>query len=91
MQVEFYSSFDKDISKVKLQSVKDSIAKQIISVENCESLADFIQLPNVTKLVGHIDCYRIKFGDYRIGVRVVNNVVHFARFGTRANIYSLFP
>jgi len=91
MQVEFHKNFDKDIAKIKLKSVRDAVAEQIIAVEECKSFAEFIQLPDVTKLVGHVDCYRIKFGNYRIGIKIVDNVVHFARFGIRSKIYKIFP
>jgi len=91
MQVEFYSSFDKDIAKIKQKSVADAVEEQIEAVEECRTLAEFIRLPSVTKLVSHKDYYRIKFGNYRIGVKVVDNVVHFARFGTRSKIYKVFP
>ncbi len=91
MQVRYYKSFEKDISKIKLKSVADEVEKRIISVKKCESLVDFIQLPGVTKMVGYTDFYRIKFGNYRIGVRIADNVVYFARFGIRSNIYKIFP
>jgi len=91
MQVDYKKKFEKDISKIRLQSVSDEVLKNILAVKECQSLVDFINLPNVTKLVGYDNCYRIKFGDYRIGVEVVDDVIHFSRFGTRSKIYDIFP
>jgi mRNA interferase RelE/StbE len=91
MQVEFKSKFEKDIAEIKLKSVADSVERQIEIVENCKSVVEFIRHSNVTKMVGHVDCYRIKFGDYRIGVKIVGNVVYFVRFGIRSTIYKIFP
>ena len=91
MQVKYHQKFDRDISKIRQQSVADEVAKQITEVKKCKTFIDFVRLPNVTKLVGHDDFYRIKFGDYRIGVKVVDNFVCFSRFGTRSKIYKIFP
>jgi len=91
MQVKYLKKFDKDIAKIRLQSVADEVAAQIKAVKECSSLVEFIRLPNVKKLVGHVDCYRIKFGDYRIGVKVIDNIIYFARFATRTAIYRIFP
>jgi hypothetical protein len=63
MQVKYLKNFEKDIAKIRSQSVSDEVFQQIAAIKECKSLVDFIRLPNVTKLVGHIDCYRIKFGD----------------------------
>jgi len=91
VKVKYRKNFEKDISKIRQQFVFDEIFRQITAVKECKSLVDFIRLPGVTKLVGHTDCYRIKFGDYRIGIKVIDNIIHFARFGTRSNIYKVFP
>ena len=91
MQVKYRKTFEKEISKVRLQSVLEEIGEHIKVVKECKTLLEFTQLPAVTKLVGHKGYYRIKFGDYRIGVKVVDNVIHFVRFGIRSKIYNIFP
>jgi mRNA interferase RelE/StbE len=42
-------------------------------------------------LKGHKFAYRIKIGDYRIGIFVESKVVEMARFEHRKDIYKVFP
>lgn len=43
------------------------------------------------KLKGYKNVYRIKVGDYRIGVFIENDVVEFACVVHRKDIYRIFP
>ena len=43
------------------------------------------------KLKGYKSYYRIKIGDYRIGVEIENDVIDFILISHRKNIYNLFP
>ncbi len=49
MKAEFLKSFDKDISKVSLQKVKDNIAEVIENVENAINKTD---IEGIKKLKG---------------------------------------
>ena len=48
-------------------------------------------VPGVKKLSGFNDAFRIRSGNYRIGVFVDGKVVQFARVAHRKDIYKLFP
>jgi mRNA interferase RelE/StbE len=48
-------------------------------------------IPNIKKLRGHSSAYRIKLGDYRIGLFIEENTVIFAAFEHRKDIYNKFP
>jgi mRNA-degrading endonuclease RelE of RelBE toxin-antitoxin system len=48
-------------------------------------------IANLKKLKGHLTAYRIRSGDYRIGIFIENKVVIFACFAHRKDIYNEFP
>ncbi|MBO0936790.1 type II toxin-antitoxin system RelE/ParE family toxin [Fibrella sp. HMF5335] len=88
MKATFLSQFEKDIEKIRMQLVKDSIAEAIEQVEQADKLTD---IPNLKKLKGFKTAYRIRIGDYRIGVFIVGNAVEFVRVVHRREVYKFFP
>lgn len=88
MKTEFKSSFVKDLKKVKSGDLKRRLLEVIERVENCQSL---LEIENVKKLQGAKDYYRIRIGEYRLGLKVENNVVLFIRFLDRKDICRYFP
>jgi len=88
MKVEFKKSFLKGLKKLKNKNLKNSIADYIIQVESAENTT---HIKNLKKLSGYDVYYRIRVGDYRIGVKVENEVVYFVAFDHRKNIYRTFP
>ena len=88
MQVEFLEKFGKDLDKVNQPFVKKALQKTIIRIEQVGNLNE---IPHVKKLAGHKSAYRIRVGDYRIGIFVDGNKVQFARVTNRKDIYKVFP
>lgn len=88
MKAEFLKQFYKDLNKITLQSTLDDI---IASVKNVEEAASMREIKNFKRLKGYKNVYRIKVGDYRIGVFIENDVVEFARIVHRKDIYRVFP
>jgi mRNA interferase RelE/StbE len=76
MIVLFDKSFSKSIDKIREEKVKERILKIIISVEKA----------------GWLNYYRIKSGDYRIGIELENiTTVRFIIISHRKDIYRNFP
>jgi mRNA interferase RelE/StbE len=88
MKTVFLSEFGRDIAKIRLQAVKDDIAAIIEQVETAQNLTD---LANLKKLKGFKTAYRLRSGDYRIGIFIENDTVEFARVVHRKDIYKVFP
>ncbi|MDO8929235.1 MAG: type II toxin-antitoxin system RelE/ParE family toxin [Bacteroidota bacterium] len=88
MKTEFLKQFYKDLDKITLQSTLDDINSSIINVEEAVSVRE---ITNLKKLTGYKNAYRIKIGNYRIGVFIENNIVEFARVIHRKDIYRVFP
>lgn len=88
MKTEFLKQFYKDLDKITWQSSFVDITSIIKNVETAVSLRD---IKNLKKLKGYKNVFRIKVGDYRIGIFVENNIVEFARVVHRKDIYRVFP
>jgi mRNA-degrading endonuclease RelE of RelBE toxin-antitoxin system len=88
MTVEYLKQFSKDLLKVKDESLKDDLFNTIIALKNVETLDG---LPNIKKLKGYQNAYRIRIGKYRLGFYFEVEVIELARFAKREDIYKLFP
>ncbi len=88
MKVDFSKAFKKDIAKLSNQGLKQKLKRVIIRLENEKSLRT---VPNCIKVQNHSSAYRIRIGDYRLGVYYENNNIQIARFVKRNDIYKLFP
>jgi mRNA interferase RelE/StbE len=88
MKVEFLKNFSKDLDSINQKSVKQSLIR---TIELLEKVTDFNSVPNVKKLKGFRNAYRIRIGDYRLGLFVEGSTVLLARFLHRKDIYKLFP
>jgi mRNA interferase RelE/StbE len=90
MIVEFDKSFEKSLNKVHDNTILRRLKRIIIQIENSPSLSP---IPNLIKLTGYSSYYRIRIGDYRIGIELINtNTVRFVIIvAHRKNIYKIFP
>jgi len=68
--------------------VKRQLLEVISEVENSQNLSE---IEHVKKLRGAENYYRIRIGDYRLGLKVENNIVIFVRCLDRKDIYRYFP
>ncbi len=88
MITKFTGRFYKDLDKLNRASVKKDI---LDIIENVEKATYISEIHNIKRLQGHPNAYRIRSGDYRIGLFVENNVIEFARVAHRKDIYKIFP
>lgn len=88
MKVRFKESFARDLRNLKDKALLDRIRALIESVEKAESLAD---VAGLKKLRGGGTHYRIRVGDYRVGLAVEEDVVAFVRVLHRREVYRYFP
>lgn len=87
MRTEFLKQFYKDLDKLP-KSVNNDVAD---AIENVEATTRTTEIKNLKKLTGYKHAYRIKIGDYRIGVYIENGIVEFARVARRKDVYRIFP
>lgn len=88
MIVEVNKKFLKDLLKV---SKPQQIQIEQLVFEESEKLDNIEEAGVFEKLKGYSDYYRIRFGDYRVGVQVIGNTIIFERVLHRKEIYRYFP
>lgn len=88
MRVEFRRSFLRDLKKIKDKNLKQRVRDVIHLVEEADSLG---ALQNLRKLRGSNHYYRIRIGDYRVGLLLEDDTAIFIRFLHRRDIYRYFP
>ena len=88
MDVRFEASFEKDLKKVKDKKLLKRVIEAIDEVKKAQDLGD---VKSLSKLKGYKTFYRIRLGEYRIGLDVVEDKVIFTRILHRKDIYKYFP
>ena len=88
MKVEFRDSFAKDLKGVKEKGLLQRIREVIEAIENANSL---VEVSNLKKLKGGGNYFRVRVGDYRVGIVLENDTIIFVRFLNRKDIYKYFP
>jgi len=89
MKVEFDKSFLKSLDKINDTNLLRKIESIILSCENASQLSD---IPNIKKLTGFSNYFRIRTGSYRIGIEMLNStVLRFIIITHRKDIYKKFP
>ena len=88
MKIDFKKSFPKDLRKINDKNILKKVKDVIDTIENSPSL---MEIKNVKQLTSGEKYYRIRIGDYRIGLKLENEVVVFVRFLHRREIYRYFP
>ena len=84
----FESSFLKDIKKVDNAEIANKLQNIIKQIKSSESIKDIFHL---RKLKSYKSYYRIRVGDYRLGLKIESNTVVIIRFLHRKDIYKVFP
>ncbi len=88
MKIVYLKSFLKDIQKIKDPKLARKVEQLILEIKAADSLDD---LSNVKKMKGYSVAFRIRVGDYRMGIYKETEVVELARFLKRNDIYKVFP
>lgn len=89
MRIEFRKSFTKDLKKRKSdKSLLEQVKQIILEVEEAQ---DIHKIKNLKKLKAQGNHYRIRLGDFRLGLVIEGDITRFVRFLPRGNIYKYFP
>lgn len=88
MKTAFRKSFTRDLKRIKDQALLARVREIIESVEQATTLQ---AISDLKKMTGTDQFYRIRVGDYRIGVAVEKDVVEFVRCLPRRDLYRYFP
>lgn len=89
MKIEIDKSFIKSLNKLNLPDIKPKIETILKEIEKAQSLSEIKQ---IKKLKGYKNYYRIKSGDYRIGIESIDSeTILLILISHLKDIYKRFP
>jgi len=88
MKVTVSKKCQKDIEAISDRKLAVQILNEIERLEQCTSLDG---LPNLKRMKGASDYYRLRIGNYRLGFRQDGDATTLLRFMHRKEIYRYFP
>lgn len=87
MNFELDKKFISDVHNLPT-NIKIRVSSVVQSIQEASNLS---QISNVKKLAGAPKTYRIRVGDYRIGLYFENETIILARCLPRKDMYRYFP
>lgn len=88
MIVAFRRSFVKDTKALNDPKIRKRLEQVILEVESATHLGE---VSGVLAMTGFPNAFRIRLGNYRIGIVRNGVAVEFVRFLDRKDIYKYFP
>ncbi|TDG35267.1 type II toxin-antitoxin system RelE/ParE family toxin [Pedobacter changchengzhani] len=88
MTINYNKKFLKDLASIPK---KDRNKIEFFAFEEISKFSNSSLLLNLEKLTGFNQYYKIRFGNYRIGIKLIDEVLTFERVLHRKEIYKLFP
>lgn len=88
MQVITTRQFEKDAEKELSKKLQLQLADIIEQIQQTDQL---MEIPNLKRMKGYKNAYRIRFGEYRIGFLFESNTIKLSRVMNRKEIYRYFP
>ena len=89
MKIRIDKSFDRDVDRIKNKKTLRKLQDFISLIEKARSIHE---IPHGKKIRGYTSLYRIRIGDYRMGIEVKSNdEAVLLRFLHRKEIYRYFP
>lgn len=89
MKIRYTKRFSKDLDSI----VHDTkLRKRLLLVlEKLRQMVSLAEMNDVRKIQGYEEYYRIRIGDYRLGVKVTKDWIEMLRFLHRKDICKKFP
>ena len=84
MNVSFDKSFYKRLEKIKDKALLQKIKLVILQAE---AAVEIQHIPHIRKMEGFKTFYRIRIGEYRIGVELKKDTIWFITIAHRKDIY----
>jgi mRNA interferase RelE/StbE len=88
VNVAFEASFARDLKRIRDRQLLRRVQQAIEAIKVAPNVA---AMPDLVKMQGYDTFYRVRLGDYRMGIEIVEDKVIFARFLHRKDVYKYFP
>ena len=89
LDVEYAETFLKDLKALKSTPHYHKIIK--VCFTELPSCSTIREIRNLKQIVGHSAFFRIRIGDYRIGILLEENAIKILRVLHRKEVYRFFP
>jgi mRNA interferase RelE/StbE len=88
MKIEYRKKFLKELSKIH---IKQRVRIESFVFKELPETNSIFELGNVEQMKGYPSYYKIRFGQYRIGLKLKDGIVILERVLHRKDIYRYFP
>jgi mRNA interferase RelE/StbE len=89
VNTQYLPAFTKNIKALKSTPYFETI--KAVAFDEIPNAVSFEEIRNVKKLAGYENAYRIRVGEYRIGITFDGETITFYRVLHRKEIYRYFP
>jgi len=89
MKLIFEKKFEKDLKKIQDKRILEKVKSIIEKISLVDSLLELNE--NIKQMRSNPNFWRIKIGDYRIGLEKEKDKIIFVRILRRKDIYKYFP
>ena len=89
MKIEYEKKFLKELVKLKDKNIQEEVEKFVFDkLPLFNSLSD---AQKIEKMSGYKEYYKVRFGNYRIGIKKENETIIIKTIKHRREIYKFFP
>jgi mRNA interferase RelE/StbE len=88
LKTVFRASFGRDVKRIRSDRILAGVRQAILDAEAASSWSE---VPNIKKIRGSDNAFRIRVDDHRIGLFIENDLAEFVRVLPRREIYRKFP
>ena len=89
MRVRYKPSFRRDIRRIRDADLNRRIQRKITEIEAIVTISEVSGIGRLRSASGNH--YRVRIGEYRLGVIVEGDLVTLLRFSHRSDFYRRFP
>lgn len=89
MEVQYRQAFLKDLKQLKSSTSYQRIYE--LAFTTLEAINTLEEIPDIKAMRGYAGRYRIRIGDYRVGIEVNGDVIEVMRVLHRREFYRYFP
>ena len=88
MEIEFRTSFTRDLRRIRSRQVRQRV---LCKLEELEAAPTIEEVSGTRRLTADGRHYRIRIGDYRLGITMESDVAVLVRCLHRREIYRVYP
>ena len=88
MEIRYRTSFGRDLRRERNSDLRRRVERIVEQLQSAPSVAS---VSGLAAMQGHANHYRVRVGDYRLGIIVDGDTAILVRFLHRRDIYRHFP